>query len=119
MLKLTLPFPPSVNRLWRAGKAGNVYRSKQYVTWRNEALASLLTQKRAERFNCPYKLTVWAVKPDKRKRDIGNLEKSVSDILVSAGIIEDDHLCHWIELKWVDDGPPCTVILEKINGEEK
>ena len=62
----------------------------------------------------PYKLTILAVRPDKRRRDLGNLEKAVSDILVSVGIIEDDSLCEWLEIKWVQEGPPCAVHVETI-----
>ena len=61
-----------------------------------------------------YKLTILAVRPDKRRRDLGNLEKAVSDILVSTGVIEDDCLCEWLEIRWVDEGPACEVIIEAI-----
>jgi len=64
----------------------------------------------------PYKLTILAVKPDKRRRDLGNLEKAISDILVSVGIVEDDSLCEWLEIKWVQNGPPCTVQIETIGA---
>jgi|FreactTroBogLake_1042271.scaffolds.fasta_scaffold21249_2 crossover junction endodeoxyribonuclease RusA len=124
MLKLILPFPPSVNRLWRAGKAGKVYRSNVYTEWRKLALWQLISQTRHRFFSTPYKLTILAVRPDKRKRDIGNLEKAVNDILVSAKVVEDDHLCHWIEAKWVESGPSCTIIIEELplggdDGQEK
>ena len=64
----------------------------------------------------PYKLTILAVKPDKRKRDLGNLEKAVSDILVSVGVVEDDSLCEWLEIRWVQDGSPCAVHIEAIGA---
>ena len=63
-----------------------------------------------------YKLTILAVRPDKRKRDLGNLEKAVSDILVSMSVVEDDCLCEWLEIRWVDDGPACEVIIEAIGA---
>ena len=112
MLTLTLPFPPSVNRLWRAGKDGKVYRSPKYTAWRKEAMWELKAQAKSQKVCGSYKLTLLAVKPDKRKRDIGNLEKAVSDILVTMGIIEDDNLCEWLEARWVPEGAPFTVIIE-------
>jgi crossover junction endodeoxyribonuclease RusA len=54
------------------------------------------------------------VRPDKRKRDLGNLEKAISDILVSQNIVEDDSLCEWIEARWVEKGPECKVIIERL-----
>lgn len=61
-----------------------------------------------------YKLTILAVKPDKRRRDLGNLEKAVSDILVTMKIVEDDSLCDWLVIRWVATGPECEVIIEPI-----
>lgn len=41
--------------------------------------------------------------PDKRKRDIGNFEKAVSDWLQSMGIVENDNLCQHQEFVWCED----------------
>lgn len=116
MIRLILPFPPSVNRLWRASKGGKVYRSDQYSGWRSVSLWRLAEQMRksypGQSVGGPYHLTVRAVKPDRRKRDLGNLEKAISDILVSAGIVADDHLCQRITLMWVTDGPECEILIE-------
>ena len=59
-----------------------------------------------------YKLTILVIKPDRRRRDLGNLEKAVSDILVTMEVVEDDNLCEWLEIKWVKSGLPCEVIIE-------
>lgn len=66
-----------------------------------------------------YKLTILAVRPDKRKRDLGNLEKAISDILVSQNIIEDDNLCEWLDIRWVAEGPACQIIIEPIRNEHE
>jgi crossover junction endodeoxyribonuclease RusA len=66
-----------------------------------------------------YKLTILAVKPDKRRRDLGNLEKAVSDILVTTEVVEDDNLCEWLEIRWVENGPPCQVIIEPIGVRDE
>jgi len=67
----------------------------------------------------PYKLTILAIRPDKRKRDLGNLEKAVSDILVSQNIVEDDSMCEWLEIRWVEQGPSCKVIIEPIGEHDE
>jgi len=112
VIVLSLPFPPSVNRLWRATKGGGVYRSPKYVAWRKAAMWQLAGQAKGKKVIGAYKLTILAVRPDKRKRDLGNLEKAISDILVSQNIIQDDCLCEWMEMKWVDEGPECQVTIQ-------
>lgn len=118
MITLILPFPPSVNRLWRATKGGGVYRSPKYTEWRTRAMWQLSAQAKGKKVEGPYKLTILAVRPDKRKRDLGNLEKAISDILVTLNIVEDDCLCEWIEAKWVNTGPECKVIIEPIEDTD-
>jgi len=119
LLKIILPFPPSVNRLWRASKGGKVYRSTKYTDWRNHALWALVGQCKGQKIEGPYVMTLEAVRPDKRRRDLGNLEKAVSDILQSANLIENDHLCEEMTLRWVDKGPECLIILETYKIIEK
>lgn len=115
MLKFVLPFPPSVNGLWRASKKGNVYRSPKYAEWRTRAMWQVSAQAKRQKIDGPYKLTVLAVKPDKRQRDLDNILKAISDALVSAAVIESDHLCQWIEARWVPDGPECLVTVEVLD----
>jgi Holliday junction resolvase RusA-like endonuclease len=57
------------------------------------------------------------VQPDKRHRDLDNTLKATLDALAGAGVIANDRHCRWIEARWVEDGAPCTIILEQI-GEQ-
>ena len=58
-------------------------------------------------------IVVYSLKrPDKRKRDLGNLEKALSDILVSTGIIEDDSNIEDLRLHWADQNEPVIINLE-------
>ena len=66
------------------------------------------------KFEGSYKLTLLAVRPDKRKRDLDNLFKAASDCLVAAGIV-DDSKCEWLEGRWIEKGPQCTLIIEEID----
>jgi Holliday junction resolvase RusA-like endonuclease len=60
---------------------------------------------------------IQAVRPDKRKRDIGNLEKAISDILQASNVIVDDCLCEDLHMKWVKEGPECLVMIKAHDGE--
>ena len=114
MIRLTLPLPPSMNRLWRVTKGGIVYRTPKYMEWRTPAIWEIAAQAKGKKITGPYKLTMEAVRPDKRQRDLDNLLKAASDALVGAGILED-HRCEWIDARWVQDGPECVLIVEEIS----
>ena len=116
MIKIVLPFPPSVNGLWRTTSTGGMYRSPKYTAWRKTAIMQAKIQARGKQILEPYKLTLEVVRPDKRKRDLDNTLKAVSDCLVSVGII-DDSQCEHIEAKWVQSENPCTVTIERIKNE--
>ena len=112
MLRFVLTFPPSVNRLWRTTKGGGVYRSPKYAQWRTISIWQLRSQAKGKMIEGEYKLTIRAVRPDKRKRDLDNILKAISDACQSAEVIENDHLCMWIDARWVDQGPECEIIIE-------
>ena len=118
VLKILMPYPPSINRLWRASKRGGVYKSQEYRDWQTEARWEIDKQIKKQRVSGHYKLTILVVRPDKRRRDLGNLEKAISDILVMTNTIDDDCLCDWIDIRWTESGPDCMVIIEPM-GEIK
>lgn len=103
-----LPFPPSVNSMWRS-KGSNWYSTPKYKAWQKEAFAEIKYQK-VPKVKPPYSITIAAGRPDKRKRDIGNLEKGVSDILQTAGIITNDCDTEHLEIYW-----DCTIDAGRIN----
>ena len=95
MIVVDLPFPPSVNRLWRAGRR-RVFRSPEYLSWIAEANGCWMQQKpklKIKSIQGHYAVTIIVHRPDNRRRDIGNLEKVLSDLAQAVGIIEDDYLC--------------------------
>jgi crossover junction endodeoxyribonuclease RusA len=103
-----------MNRLWRSAKGGGVYRSPEYTKWKQQAGWVIASQCRSERLGGPFKLTMLVVPPDKRHRDLDNLLKASLDALAGAGVIANDRHCRWIEARWVEDGAPCTLILESL-----
>lgn len=111
MVTLTLPFPPSVNNLFiNAGRKR--VRSPKYRAWADEAYALILAQRSVYRQSGkgiavpgPVKLLYeFQEGQDKRKRDIGNLEKATTDCLVEHQIIEadDNTIVRAIDLRWSD-----------------
>lgn len=88
-------------------------KSAEYVAWLLEAGAEARRQ-RAGKIAGRYKLSIIASPPDKRKRDLDNIIKPVSDLLKSIGTIEDDHLCRRLEAEWSESGDGVAVRLEGV-----
>ncbi len=97
-----LPFPIPVNNLFNNTKRGRVI-SPRYKAWREEADALYLTQRRPTVVLGPYKFLLEVQRPDKRRRDISNLIKSVEDQLISYGLMEDDSSAVEVCARWVDE----------------
>ena len=87
-LRLTLPWPPSVNHYWR--RVGNrTLISKEGRRFRRRVLVTLKTQ-RIEPMTDPLAVRVVAHPPDRRRRDLDNIAKSLLDALEHGGVYEDD-----------------------------
>ena len=117
-IKLILPYPPSVNKLWRTTKTGGMYSSKEYKDWAKHCEWAAHTQTKGKGILGEYTLEVVAVKPDKRRRDLGNLEKAISDILQRAGVIKDDYLCQKITMEWAKSGPECLITVKEYTDDK-
>jgi crossover junction endodeoxyribonuclease RusA len=100
-MKLTLPFPPTVNTYWRNTSRG-VLISASGRSFRSSAIASVYQQMKCR----PKPITVdVAVKmilfpPDKRQRDLDNYLKAALDSLTHAGIWLDDSQIKRIVVEW-------------------
>ena len=92
-MKLTLPFPPSVNHYYRRvgprtliSREGREYR---------RAICGLLAPGSGNGIRKPpaggrIALAMDAFPPDRRRRDLDNLLKCTQDSLAHAGVFEDD-----------------------------
>lgn len=117
MTRIELPMPISVNAAYANGgnKRGR-HKTAAYRSW--EALASLGIKDSHRVGYGPYSLHIALRRPDKRRRDLGNIEKVVSDLLVSHGVVKDDCLAERITLQW-DAGlsAECVVIVQAWEGQ--
>jgi crossover junction endodeoxyribonuclease RusA len=99
VMSVDLPYPPSANSLFFNVQGKGRVKTRRYDDWRKEA-AWLISLAKKRRIDGPYGLTVLAGRPDKRRRDLGNLLKAIEDALVHGGAIEDDSECQCIEMSW-------------------
>lgn len=88
MITITLPWPPSVNRYWRAvggrnilSKEGRDYRLRAMIAIRQQSVGRI-----TGRIACAIK----AFPPDNRRRDVDNILKGLLDALTAGEVYEDD-----------------------------
>lgn len=111
MIRYELPFPPSLNNLFRNVKHGRV-KTEGYERWIRLSQGHILEQGR-KRLHGFVSVSIALKKPDKRKRDLDNGIKALMDLLVSMQVIDDDSLVQRISIQWVESGPACSVIIQQ------
>jgi len=88
--KLSLPYPPSVNHYWRRVGPRTLI-SREGRTFRKNVCALLGGGgPRQPPYGGRIALAMDAFPPDRRRRDLDNLQKSVCDALEHAGLYKDD-----------------------------
>jgi len=92
MIRLSLPYPVSVNAMYANAAGRGRVKTERYKTWINAAGWALVAA-RPVKVAGPYTLEITLFQSDKRKRDIDNVVKPISDLLVEHQLVEDDSLC--------------------------
>ena len=87
-LQFDLPYPPSVNHYWRRVGARTLI-SRQGRAFR-ESVCSLLALRRLRPLDGWLKVHLQILPPDRRRRDVDNIQKPVLDALQHAGVYHDD-----------------------------
>jgi crossover junction endodeoxyribonuclease RusA len=83
-----LPFPPSLNHYYRRVGLRTLI-SREGRRYRREVMA-LLAAGRARRMRSRLEVVVRLYPPDRRRRDLDNLQKALLDALEHAGVYADD-----------------------------
>ncbi|MDX9982221.1 MAG: RusA family crossover junction endodeoxyribonuclease [Lentisphaeria bacterium] len=100
---ILLPFPPGLNNLFKNIRRGRA-RTDRYQAWIAEATRQILAQN-PQRICGSFRAELRFERPDRRKRDLDGLAKAPLDLLVRAGVIDDDHLAERLVLVWSDVPP--------------
>lgn len=95
---IELPWPPSINHYWRHTKNGH-YISQEGTNYRKTV--QCLCLKHRGLFSAHDRLSVLidAYAPDKRRRDLDNVLKSLLDSLQHANIYKDDNQIDYLAIK--------------------
>ena len=104
-----LAFPPSVNHYWRHvnGRTLISYKGRAY---RQQVLHDV-QRSGLRALTGPIKLEAIVTRPDKRRRDVDNLLKSLLDALDHADVYEDDSQIHDLRIDWKCDENQQPVIV--------
>jgi crossover junction endodeoxyribonuclease RusA len=91
LVTLTLPWPPSVNSYWRRN-GSRYFVSAKGIQYRKEVFFIAYDVRANSIFPKDERISVSikAYPPDKRKRDLDNILKSLLDSLQHAGVYDDD-----------------------------
>ena len=91
-------------------------KSRVYKSWLTEA-GWLVQQKRPKLITGRVRMLVLAGKLDNRKRDLDNLIKPCSDLLVTHGVIQDDMYVWQIIAQWEPGLDGVTLTVESLSDE--
>jgi len=113
MIEKELPYPPSINHYYARQKNGAVYINQQGKGYRAAVMYNFRHSKPIEG---KLKLHIDVFPPDKRKRDLDNINKCLLDSLQSAGLIKDDYDIDHLSMKRCDvvEGGKIIIKLEPI-----
>src|SRR3990172_8733530 len=93
MLRMTLPWPPTINHYWMRTRNGRPYISARGTVYRGAVILICRAAMREQEVDCMsgrLRVEITAHPPDMRKRDLDNLLKSILDALQHAGVYDDD-----------------------------
>jgi Holliday junction resolvase RusA-like endonuclease len=109
MISFTVSIPPTANNLFYSVPGKGRRKTPEYRAWieTNGWIIKLAAQ--AKKITGPYALHIDVGKPDNRRRDLDNLTKAVSDLIVSIGAVRDDSDCQRIQIGWSEHNDDCFV----------
>jgi crossover junction endodeoxyribonuclease RusA len=117
MIKLPLPYPPSVNHYWHLGRQGRVFIGKKGRGYRATVVA-LLKLYNVIKLEGRLEINISLYPPDRRKRDLDNVLKALLDALCHAGVYNDDSQIDVLRISRKDPikGGEIIVELTEIGG---
>lgn len=115
MITMRVGWPPSVNRYWRHPSSGRLVGrhlvSSEGRMYRLLVAESALLHAIHSPMTGRLDVSIKASPPDRRKRDLDNILKSLLDSLVFAGVIEDDSQIDQLSITRMPPAAPGSVAI--------
>jgi crossover junction endodeoxyribonuclease RusA len=102
-MKITLPWPPTVNTYYSVVR-GRKILSKKGREYNKYALQKIAKMKLGEPISSRVEVDIFLYPPDNRRRDIDNYLKAPLDSLTKAKIWEDDRQVKRLNISMAEDG---------------
>lgn len=102
MIEITLPWPPSVNQMWRMFN-NRLIISKVGREYRKAVADQVLIQRANKLIEEKIRVEIEAFRPDNRRRDLDNIFKGVLDGLTHAGVWKDDSQIVDLRIYWAEE----------------
>ncbi|RUM30094.1 MAG: RusA family crossover junction endodeoxyribonuclease [Aquifex sp.] len=104
-----LPVPKS-NRYIRR-KGGRVFKHPRVKLWEIRAIWELKEQYKDKPIDYEISVDITLILPNRRKRDIDNMLKSLWDVMEKAGVIKNDNLIYEVHtIKKIEKGKEGVII---------
>lgn len=88
MIRLDLPYPPSLNHYYRrVGHRTLISREGRTYRWR---VGTVMEAQGVRPIDGPLRVTISVHPPDNRRRDLDNIQKALLDALEYGGAYRDD-----------------------------
>ena len=115
MLKLDLPYPPSVNSYW-GFKGSHRYLTAKAKIFKQEVFIAFLKSKHKGFGKNRLEINITLYATDKRIRDLDNSIKSLLDALCQAGVFYDDSQIDKITVQRgaIIKGGLCNISIQQI-----
>lgn len=105
-MKLTLPFPPTVNSYYRAPDKGAL-KGKHLISesgrkFKKNVYAAVVTQYGGipKPVTVDVEVNITLYPPDRRRRDLDNYNKALFDALTNARVWADDSQVKRMQIEW-------------------
>ena len=112
MIELALPWPPTANTYWRHDR-GRTHISHAGKAYRANVLAVLWsTLGKIEPLEGPLAVSLRLTPPDRRRRDVDNVQKPLLDALEHAGVYGNDNQVSELHAFRGDPRPPGAILVQ-------
>ena len=102
--------PPPLSACYRNARGPGRAKTKRYEQWIKQCWGTI--RGNIEMVSGDTKVTYLYERPDRRARDLGNLEKATSDLLTGLYIKDDSQIVH-MTLMWNErQSAPLEIIIE-------
>lgn len=103
LVELRLPYPPSGNHMWKHAGGNKHYLTDKARAYYSAVAWQVAAGGKALGLDCPLVVQCELSAPDKRKRDLENAWKVISDAITKAGVWSDDSKVRKLTIEWKNE----------------